>query len=95
MSNGSVDVIIFNNIILSLKIDGFFKVIMYFQQFPPVRSKLKKKKNIQNDKNSQNKKIKSWDYKAWDKFDVVSISRSDAHSYYSWQLYINLHTHHM
>lgn len=51
---------------------------MLQQSLPPVRSKLKKISTVKDNKTTtkkttdNSKKIKSFDYSAWDKFDVVS-----------------------
>jgi len=40
---------------------------------PPIRSKNKKKNTVKENKPSTNsKRIKSYDYTSWDKFDIVS-----------------------
>ena len=55
--------------------------IYLIQHLPPVRStvsssqrrKRKKKKDVTSAKSSKPRRIDSYDYNSWDKFDVVSV----------------------
>ena len=56
-----------------------FRICIYFQVLPPVRNSLDKKKKKRVKKAGdgtagKTKRISSYDYRAWDKFDVVSRS---------------------
>ena len=57
---------------------GIIMVHVYFQKLPPVRNSLDKKKKKKVKKKSDKepatkpKKIRGYDYRSWDKFDVVS-----------------------
>ena len=70
----------------------YFVYFATFQKLPPVRNSLdkkKKKKKVKQKENGENgeqkksKRINAYDFRSWDKFDVVSLGfESSYHNIY-------------